>query len=56
MTNLEVPVGFKIGDIDPRGDIENCYSVSDKGRAIAGAVLEAVDSFHNGRRQDDVSR
>lgn len=54
--NLEVPVGFKIGDIDPRGDIENCYSVSDKGRAIAGAVLEAVDSFHNGRRQDDVSR
>lgn len=50
--NIEVPVGFKIGDIDPRGDVENCYSVSDKGRAIAGAVLEAVDSFHSGRSND----
>ena len=50
--NLIVPVGFKIGDIDPRGDVDNCYTVSDKGRAIAGAVLEAVDSFHNGRIND----
>ncbi len=47
-----VPVGFKIGDIDPRGIVEYCYSVSDKGRAIAGAVLEAVDSFHNGTSYD----
>ena len=47
--NIEVPIGFKIGDIDPRGDIHSCYTVSDKGRTIAGAVLEAVDAFHAGR-------
>ncbi|NCB02894.1 MAG: EF2563 family selenium-dependent molybdenum hydroxylase system protein, partial [Spirochaetia bacterium] len=47
--NIEIPVGFKIGDIDPRGDVKSCSTVSDKGRAIAGAVLEAVDAFHSGR-------
>ncbi len=39
---LEVPEGFKIGDVDPRGEAAYCYSVSDKARAIAGGVLEAV--------------
>ena len=34
--------GLKIGDIDPRGDISICFSISDKARAIAGSVLEAV--------------
>jgi xanthine dehydrogenase accessory factor len=38
----EVPAGLKLGDIDPRGDIEHCHTISDKARAIAGAVLEAV--------------
>lgn len=32
----------KIGDIDPRGDIKYCNTISDKGRNIAGGVLEAV--------------
>jgi len=38
-----VTKGFKIGDIDPRIDqLKNCYTISDKARAIGGAVLEAV--------------
>ncbi len=32
----------KIGDIDPRGHVEYCSTVSDKSRAIGGAVLEAI--------------
>jgi len=37
-----VEEGQKIGDIDPRGIREYCYTISDKGRAIAGGVLEAI--------------
>jgi xanthine dehydrogenase accessory factor len=33
---------MKIGDIDPRGRVEYCSTVSDKSRAIGGAVLEAI--------------
>jgi len=39
--------GMKAGDVDPRGKKEFCYTISDKGRAIAGAVLEAILSFYN---------
>ncbi len=35
--------GFKIADIDPRpGEYENCFTISDKARCIAGSVLELV--------------
>ena len=38
-----VNVGFKMADIDPRGDAyHNCFTISDKARCIAGGVLEAV--------------
>ena len=38
-----VTKGFKIADIDPReGEKENCDTISDKARCIAGGVLEAV--------------
>ncbi len=37
-----VGAGLKLGDIDPRGDARYCLSISDKARAIAGSVLEAV--------------
>ncbi|WP_349672860.1 selenium-dependent molybdenum cofactor biosynthesis protein YqeB [Lacrimispora sp.] len=37
--------GMKSGDIDPRGVIEHCYTISDKASAIGGGVLEAVLSF-----------
>jgi xanthine dehydrogenase accessory factor len=39
---IEVPKGIKAGDIDPRGEREYCYSISDKARAIGGGVLEAI--------------
>jgi xanthine dehydrogenase accessory factor len=39
--------GMKSGDVDPRGNPEYCETVSDKGRAIAGAVLEAILAFYN---------
>lgn len=34
--------GMKAGDVDPRGEVENCWSVSDKALAVGGGVLEAV--------------
>ena len=38
-----VTEGFKIGDIDPRlEEYQNCFTISDKARCIAGAVLEAI--------------
>jgi xanthine dehydrogenase accessory factor len=33
---------LKAGDIDPRGESGYCYLISDKARAIAGGVLEAI--------------
>ena len=38
-----VTKGFKIADIDPRADeYNNCFTISDKARCIAGGVLEAI--------------
>ena len=38
-----VHVGFKMADIDPRAEeYENCFTISDKARCIAGGVLEAL--------------
>jgi xanthine dehydrogenase accessory factor len=37
-----VPKGLKVGDIDPRGNPEACYTISEKARAIAGSVLEGI--------------
>ncbi|MCR5732774.1 MAG: EF2563 family selenium-dependent molybdenum hydroxylase system protein [Sphaerochaetaceae bacterium] len=42
---LEVTPGFKVADIDPRGLSVAWWKPSDKARALAGAVLEVVDSF-----------
>ncbi len=39
---IEVHKGIKSGDVDPRGIKEHCYTISDKARAIAGGVLEAI--------------
>jgi xanthine dehydrogenase accessory factor len=39
---LPVQTGMKIGDVDPRGVVSHCYTISDKSLAIAGGVLEAV--------------
>ena len=40
-----VPAGMKIGDIDPRGMVDHCYTLSDKSLAVAGGVLEAILQF-----------
>ena len=41
--NYPVTKGFKIADIDPRlSEEDNCYTISDKARCIAGGVLEAI--------------
>ena len=37
-----VTKAVKIGDVDPRGIESYCVTLSDKARAIAGGVLEAV--------------
>lgn len=38
-----VTEGFKVADIDPRMDeYQNCFTISDKARCIAGGVLEAI--------------
>jgi xanthine dehydrogenase accessory factor len=39
--------GLKIGDIDPRGEAAYCSTVSEKARALGGAVLEAILSVYN---------
>ena len=41
-SGTHVPAGLKLGDVDPRGKKEFCYTISDKARAIAGSVLEAI--------------
>ena len=42
---LDVKTGQKVGDVDPRGVVGHCFSISDKARAIGGAVLEAILSL-----------
>ncbi|MGL5675626.1 MAG: selenium-dependent molybdenum cofactor biosynthesis protein YqeB [Cellulosilyticaceae bacterium] len=39
---MNVPRGFKCGDIDPRCEETHCYTISDKARSIGGGVLEAI--------------
>ena len=39
--------GMKVGDIDPRGIREFCFTVSDKARSLGGAVLEAICAYLN---------
>lgn len=41
-SGTDVVKGLKIGDIDPRGKEAFVDTISDKGRCIAGAVLEAI--------------
>ncbi len=39
---VRVRPGMKIGDVDPRGDVSHCFTISDKALAVGGGVLEAV--------------
>jgi len=50
-SGFHVNKGFKIADIDPRiSETENCNTISDKARAIGGAVLEALLYLRRTRR------
>ena len=44
---ISVRKGLKLGDIDPRAEVRFCYTISDKSRAIAGSVLEAILRKYN---------
>ncbi len=44
---VEVKKGTKVGDIDPRGKKELCFTISEKARAIGGGVLEAILYWFN---------
>ena len=47
-----VKKGLKIADIDPRkSEYENCFTISDKARCIAGGVLEALLYLECRRRE-----
>ena len=37
-----VTAGMKIGDVDARGDVQACFTISDKALAMGGAALEAI--------------
>lgn len=42
--SVRVSAGMKIGDVDPRGEVSHCYSITDKALSIAGGVLEVIMS------------
>ncbi|MCU0558419.1 MAG: selenium-dependent molybdenum cofactor biosynthesis protein YqeB [Desulfobacterales bacterium] len=42
-----VTAGLKLGDVDPRGEESYCHTISDKARAVAGGVLEAILGVFN---------
>lgn len=39
--------GLKAGDVDPRGDPQACFTISDKARAVGGSVLEGILAVFN---------
>jgi xanthine dehydrogenase accessory factor len=39
---IEVNEKTKLGEVDPRGDVELCYAIRPRTRVIAGGVLEAI--------------
>lgn len=41
-SGLAVHRGMKVGDVDPRGRVEYCFTVSEKALAIGGGVLEGI--------------
>ncbi len=43
---IRVSQGLKLGDIDPRGKKEFCFTISEKALAIGGAVLEGILRFY----------
>lgn len=47
-SGYEVTEHFKVADVDPRvEELENCFTISDKARCIAGSVLELCAGYWN---------
>lgn len=46
-SGVVVEKGTKLGEIDPSGDKEACYTIRPRMRAIAGGVLEAILMHYN---------
>ena len=44
---LKVKEKMKVGDVDPRGIHDYCFTISEKARAIGGGVLEAILMRYN---------
>jgi len=44
----EVWEGMKLGDVDPRGIKDHCYTISDKARTVSGGVLQTILEYFNG--------
>ena len=44
-----VTPNMKSGDIDPRGIVEHCYTISDKALSVGGGVLEACLNLYKER-------
>lgn len=42
---IKVKEGLKVGDVDPRGIKEYCYTISDKSRALGNAVLGVIENY-----------
>ena len=42
ISGSNVPSKRKLGDIDPRGNKEYCYTISEKARTLSGSVLQAI--------------
>ena len=40
--SVECHHDMKIGDVDPRGVVDYCFTISDKSLSIAGGVMEAI--------------
>lgn len=45
--------GLKIADVDPRGEKEYCFTITEKARAIGGAVLEGILHMEKLRKKCD---
>ncbi|MCP4538785.1 MAG: EF2563 family selenium-dependent molybdenum hydroxylase system protein [Chloroflexi bacterium] len=39
---LKVHTGMKVGDVDPRGIVSHCFTISDKALSVGGGVVEAI--------------
>lgn len=50
---VKVANGMKCGDIDSRCEVDYCFTISDKARAIAGGVLEAVAGYEHLIMEDE---